>query len=117
MKLINKILGIVIASSLIFSFEVYAEDELESTFTPRSILRLGDGLFVLRDPLTFKVGGSGKEISVPSGFVTDLASIPKPLHWWEGKVDRSMAPAILHDYLYWYQPCTCLLYTSDAADE
>ena len=75
-------------------------------FTNRSIVRVGDNLFLVRDPLIFRLSGDPVEITVPAGFVTDLASIPKKLHWWEGKVDRSMPAAIVHDYLYWYGPCT-----------
>jgi Protein of unknown function (DUF1353) len=46
----------------------------------------------------------GWRIEVPVGFVTDFASIPRPL--WavippRGKYNR---PAIIHDYLYHYAP-------------
>lgn len=73
--------------------------------TNRSVTKLGENLFVVRDPLIFRLTSDAQPIIVPAGFLTDLASIPKTLHWWEGKVDRTMAAAIVHDYLYWYQPC------------
>ena len=39
--------------------------------------------------------------TVPAGFITDLASIPKPL-WilWAPHESAIMAPSILHDYFY-----------------
>ena len=80
--------------------------EVGPTFMPRSFTTVGKNVFVLRDPLTISFKGNLPSITVPAGFITDLASIPKALHWWEGKTDASMAPAILHDYLYWYQPCS-----------
>jgi hypothetical protein len=46
------------------------------------------------------------EVTVPSGFVTDLASIPA-VFWSElPPAARYSYPAIIHDYLYWFQPCT-----------
>jgi hypothetical protein len=86
------------------SAPVETTPEVFATVTPRAVARLGDGVFVLTEPLVFQI--DSRSIVVPRGFLTDLASIPKPLHWWHGQVDASMAPAIVHDYLYWYQPCT-----------
>jgi hypothetical protein len=74
--------------------------------TPPAVVRLADNVFTLVLPLRYDIDGTNESIVVPAGFVTDLASIPKALHWWEGKVDRSMAAAIVHDYLYWDQRCT-----------
>lgn len=54
-------------------------------------------------PFVYEVGaiGSGLVITVPAGFVTDFASIPRPLWWlWPpagGSYDQAGA---LHDYLY-----------------
>jgi hypothetical protein len=45
-------------------------------------------------------------VTVPTGFVTDLASIPA-VFWSElPPTARYSYPAIIHDYLYWFQPCT-----------
>ena len=45
-------------------------------------------------------------ISVPKGFVTDLASIPR-LFWTIFPPAAAYSyPAIIHDYLYWFQPCS-----------
>jgi len=78
---------------------------VEPTFLPRTFTTIGKNVHVMSEPLkvSFKELPS---IVVPAGFITDLASIPKPLQSIESKTGPSMAPAILHDYLYWYQPCT-----------
>lgn len=48
---------------------------------------------------------SPADLIVPEGFVTDLASIP-PVFWAAlPPAARYSYPAILHDYLYWFQPC------------
>ena len=42
-------------------------------------------------------------VIVPRGFVTDLASIPRPLRGLLDVTGPSRAPAVLHDYLYCFQ--------------
>lgn len=66
-----------------------------------------DGIHqVLAEPMRYEVGASGLSIVVPDGFVHDSASVPSifwsilPRHGTYGKA------AIVHDYLYWAQPCT-----------
>ncbi len=46
-----------------------------------------------------------ESISVPEGFVTDLASIPRGLWPLLPKHAIYTYPSVLHDYLYWFQPC------------
>jgi len=59
--------------------------------------------FILHQPLdtllTFS-DGSTRLYSVPTGFVTDFASIPRITHPIIPKLGRYNRPAILHDYLY-----------------
>src|SRR5204863_8262474 len=45
---------------------------------------------------------------VPTGFVTDFASIPQPLQILHASVSigRHGNAAVVHDYLYWRQDCT-----------
>jgi hypothetical protein len=78
---------------------------IDPQLTPRSVARIGKNVFVVTKPLFFRLRDGDDTLAVPVGFLTDLASIPKALHWWHGKVDESMGAAIVHDYLYWYQPC------------
>lgn len=63
-------------------------------------------IFMLAYPLTFAANDKQESFSVPAGFVTDLASIPRWLWWWQAPHEGTMAPAIVHDFLYWEQPCT-----------
>lgn len=49
--------------------------------------------------------GSLPAVRIPVGFVTDLASIPKVFWSLLSPHARYTYPAIVHDYLYWEQPC------------
>jgi hypothetical protein len=69
-------------------------------------LTISPPIFLLAYPLTFSAGDGAQQFSVPPGFVTDLASIPRTLWWWQAPHEGTMAPAIVHDFLYWEQPCT-----------
>lgn len=56
--------------------------------------------FILYEPLVYHSDLLGRDVTVPAGFDTDLASIPRGL--WNiipliGKYDRA---AVVHDYLY-----------------
>jgi hypothetical protein len=63
--------------------------------------------WVLTEDMVYVIGDTEAQIVVPKGFVTDFASIPKSL--WSfglsphGQYSRA---AVVHDYLYWAQPCT-----------
>jgi hypothetical protein len=43
-------------------------------------------------------------VTVPTGFITDLASVPRIFWSLLPRTARYSYPAIIHDYLYWYQP-------------
>jgi hypothetical protein len=75
------------------------------TLPPPSVARLGDGVFVTTFPLRYSILDTKEVIVVPIGFLNDLASIPRILWLYESPIDRSMAGAIVHDYLYWDQRC------------
>jgi hypothetical protein len=83
-----------------------AEPSTQANVTPLSITTIGKDTFMVRDPLIMAFKDGAPAITVPAGFVTELGSVPKRLHWWGGKTEVSMAPAIFHDYLYWTQACT-----------
>lgn len=63
--------------------------------------------WALTEEMVYTLGNTGTRIVVPRGFVTDFASIPQRL--WSiglsphGQYSRA---AVVHDYLYWAQPCT-----------
>lgn len=68
-----------------------------------------DDYWLLIEDLTFEAvrlyDNKEFKITVPSGFVTDLASIPVPLNAIYDKIGRYSSAGILHDYLYWTQFC------------
>lgn len=75
-----------------------------SSFTTPLDARISDNgaRFELLAPFTYERShkGSGVKITVPAGFVTDLASVPKlarPLFPVYGKWTKA---AVLHDYLW-----------------
>jgi hypothetical protein len=49
--------------------------------------------------------GLPRSITVPQGFITDLASIPQYFWWALPPSGRYGHAAILHDWLYWEQAC------------
>ena len=63
-------------------------------------------VFMLAYPMVYATTDGKERIEVPRGFVTDLASIPRGLWWWQAPHEATMAPAIVHDFLYWEQPCS-----------
>lgn len=59
-----------------------------------------DGRWITCSPLTFISKRTGQLFTVPAGFVTDLASVPRyPVVYWlcGGRANK---PAVLHDWLY-----------------
>lgn len=68
-------------------------------------LKQGSLTAILQRPMAFQIGNTRDSILVPAGFVAEFASIPRAL-WSElspmGEHERA---AIVHDYLYWFQPC------------
>jgi hypothetical protein len=76
---------------------------------PLKLSRFVERMFFLLAPIEWdrNPGQTGpKQVIAPTGFVTDLASIPRPL-WSIWPSDGSYAyPAIIHDFLYWTQPCS-----------
>lgn len=64
--------------------------------------------WLLVENLVYSMGQSGISITIPRGFVTDFASIPRPLWSLLSPHGRYSKAAIVHDYLYWVQSCTRL---------
>lgn len=62
--------------------------------------------WIVRQPLTYRIGVSAQAITVPVGFVTDFASIPQALQSIIRQHGNYILPAVVHDYLYWNQSCT-----------
>ena len=94
----------------LFVVMVGAATQTVSQQTPPSpaVRAFGDSKFwITVEDMTYVIGSTTDRITVPKGFVTDFASIPKPL--WSlglspyGQYSRA---AVIHDYLYWTQGCT-----------
>jgi len=86
------------------------EDTGPKRRTADSPLRLGrfrEPMYFLLEPISWAPNadqvGKFEGIEVPAGFVTDLASIPRPF-WSLLRPDDDYAyAAIIHDYFYWIQ--------------
>ncbi|CAN5611526.1 hypothetical protein BH10PSE5_BH10PSE5_01400 [soil metagenome] len=68
----------------------------------RPVLKAGRCQWLVSAPLGYDVGaeGSGETIIVPTGFVTDLASIPRPAWWIYPPDGQWLKAAVVHDWLY-----------------
>ena len=62
--------------------------------------------WIVREPLVYRIGVSQDSVTVPVGFVTDMASIPPALQSFIQQNGPYLLPAVVHDYLYWKQSCT-----------
>lgn len=68
--------------------------------TPLNLCDTGDGAhFMLLSPLVY-TSRTGRIITVPAGFVTDFASIPRLLWWRYPRSGPWNRAAVVHDYLY-----------------
>lgn len=75
---------------------------------PAPLIRaFGDNnYFIVSEDMRYVIGTTKEQIVIPTGFVTDFASIPQSL--WSfglsphGQYSRA---ALVHDYLYWSQGC------------
>jgi hypothetical protein len=75
-----------------------------SRFLTRCLLQIADntddGLWILAVPLVYQSDVAGDTITVPAGFQTDLASVPRlPLVFLLAG-DCAREAAVVHDYLY-----------------
>lgn len=61
---------------------------------------IGDGTVTLIQPLSYYDQQSGVVIRVPSGFNSDLASVPQVLQSLAPKFGLTDRAAIIHDWLY-----------------
>ena len=73
---------------------------------PHTVAFLDGTQFLITRPYRYPVGGSGVAVDVPTGFVTDYASIPAPLRGLFERQGRYSRAALVHDYLYWSQTCS-----------
>ncbi len=75
---------------------------------PMVVSPTADGIYwVLREPLVYKRPDNNNSITVPRGFVSDFASVPRIFWIAFPRTDKYTAAAVVHDYLYWQQPSEC----------
>lgn len=70
------------------------------------VYRFADEIYALNRPIGWKPDPGGKPytpVSVPEGFVTDFASVPRIFWTVLPRDGRYAYAAVLHDYLYWIQ--------------
>lgn len=68
--------------------------------------RFADPMYFLTQQINWEPNSDqeGKSVSVPIGFVTDFASVPRVFWTALPRDGQYTYPAIIHDYLYWEQP-------------
>ena len=67
---------------------------------------LADGkTWILLQEFGYDIGeeGSGDPVNVPVRFMTDFASVPRPLWWVLPRWGRYGNAAVIHDFCYWDQ--------------
>jgi hypothetical protein len=79
----------------------------KSIDSPLYMGRFRDPMYFLLEPISwtpnFVTTSKMAEVTVPKGFVTDLASIPPIFYSWLRPDGNYAYAAIIHDYLYWQQ--------------
>jgi len=94
---------VTVASTLALAGPAWAQQPID----PVDFRPFVDGRhWIVRQPLTYRIGISNESVTVPPGFVTDLASIPQVLQSIIRQNGLYLLPAVVHDYLYWKQTCT-----------
>lgn len=91
---------------------------MSSFTTPLRFEFVSGRLFELLEPFEYHIGAFPSEqvITVPKGFITDLASIPRPL-WAVFPPDGEYAKAaVVHDFLYRF-PSTSREFADSVFDE
>jgi hypothetical protein len=69
--------------------------------TDAQSIRSGRSLWALQRPLAYEAGPARDLITVPAGFVTDLASIPRLVWTFYPPDGPWVKAAIVHDFLYY----------------
>ncbi len=62
--------------------------------------------WTIEAPMDWRIGQTETVLVVPQGFVHDKASVPRALWSIFPKSGPYTRAAVIHDYLYWAQPCT-----------
>lgn len=74
--------------------------ELSAFETSLEVKRGGDGKWILLAPLAYRSQVAGQTFTIPAGFQTDFASVPRLPVAYLLAGDTAHAPAVVHDWLY-----------------
>jgi hypothetical protein len=90
------------------SMEEWMDSWIKGQRDPEGVLQMSkfaDAMYFLVEPIGWKPNPGDKlpSVNVPRGFVTDLASIPRPFFSLLRPDAEYAYAAIVHDYLYWTQ--------------
>lgn len=58
--------------------------------------------WLLKEDLTYIDATVGRTYTASRGFITDFASIPRPLWAWLPPAGEYAPAAVIHDWLYWW---------------
>ena len=100
MKKAAYFIAVVLVVVLIVSCSYVKKPEHDIEFIDKACIKpVAEYDYHICSPLKLKVDHN--PVTIPNGFITDLASIPKPL-WWLLSPSYSgfVYPAIVHDYMY-----------------
>jgi len=72
------------------------------------VFRFADEMYAVTKPIGWSPAKGDEEaaykpVTVPEGFVTDFASVPRVFWQFLPRDGKYTYPAIIHDYLYWVQ--------------
>ena len=70
-----------------------------------SFLKKGPLAAIVQRPMSYRIGNTRDSITVPAGFVAEFASVPRVIWTVLSPAGAHQRAAIVHDYLYWFQPC------------
>lgn len=91
------------------SVDIKQNAHAASAIIPAPQWEFSDGnAWVLHASMTYQPGNAPHRITVPDGFVHDGASIPRAFWQLIPKSGPYNKAAIVHDFLYWAQPCSRL---------
>lgn len=102
MKIIIRIIVVIFlcASTVIATTETFTTWKYHVKFVNKGCISpVGEFTYKMGKPMEVII--NGRHLSVPAGFVTDLATIPRIFWSFDSPFDgKYMSSAILHDYLY-----------------
>jgi hypothetical protein len=100
-SMMNRLISAVVVCSVVVGASTLSGQAIFKT--PVVASPFADGAYwYLREPLVW-LAYDGRTITVPAGFVTDFASIPRPIWTVLPKWEKYGPAAVVHDYLYWSQ--------------